>query len=40
MDVTEMIRQHIAQSGSECHIIGDMKCFADTCIKQIEFFII
>lgn len=40
MDVTEMIRQHIAQSGSECHIIGDMKFFADTCIKQIEVFII
>ena len=23
-DVTEMLRQHVAQSGSECHIVGDM----------------
>ena len=30
MDVTEMIRQHVAQSGSECNIICDMKCFDDT----------
>ena len=23
-DVTEMLRQHVDQSGSECHIVGDM----------------
>jgi len=22
--VAEMLRQHVAQSGSECHIVGDM----------------
>jgi hypothetical protein len=38
-DVTEMIRQHVAQSGSECHIVGDMKCFADTSLRRSEFFI-
>ena len=35
-----MLRQHVAQSGSECNIICDMKCFDDTWLKQIEFFII
>ena len=38
-DVTEMIRQHVAQSGSECHIVGEMKCFADTSLRRSEFFI-
>ncbi len=39
-DVAEMLRQHVAQSGSECHIVGDMKCFADTSLKRSEFFIL
>ena len=39
-DVTEMLRQHVAQSGSECHIVGDMKWFADTSLKRSEFFIV
>ncbi|WP_286314657.1 hypothetical protein [Romboutsia ilealis] len=34
-----MFRQHVAQSGSEYHIVGDMKCFADTSLKRSEFFI-
>ena len=27
------------RSGSECNIVGDMKCFADTSLKRSEFFI-
>jgi len=38
--MTEILRQHVAQSGSECHIVGDMKCFADTSLRLSEFFII
>ena len=36
-DVTEMIRQHVAQSGIECHIVGEMKCFADTSLRRSDF---
>ncbi|MFR1076663.1 MAG: hypothetical protein ACLSEL_09065, partial [Romboutsia timonensis] len=38
-DVTKIIRQHVARSGSECHMFCDMKNSAHTWLKEGEFFI-